>query len=226
MGTISYGYLGGVWSASTSTFSAGMVAFGYSGGPDLKLHGSGRMIQVANITGGVGAPNFTSKAGYFEMVRAKDGAMWINRGTGALKASWKRVNAVRVDSSDGAGTPFKPKRVIDTRSGARKAAGSTTKVVVAPFGTGTSNIPADAVAIIGNLTAVNYTGSGFLAIMPAGVAYNPSTDPSSVNFIVGQVAIANSFVVGLGTGADLGKVQVVVAGHASHFIIDVTGYMQ
>jgi hypothetical protein len=28
---------------------------------------------------------------------------------------------------------------------------------------------ADAVAIIGNLTAVAYTGSGFLAIMPGGI---------------------------------------------------------
>ncbi len=222
MGTISYGYLGGVWSASTSTFSAGMVAFGYTGGPDLKLHGSGRMIQVANITGGVGAPNFTSKAGYFEMVRAKDGAMWINRGTGALKASWKRINAVRVDTADGTGAPFAPFRVYDSRSGAKKGAGSTTTVVIAPSGTGASSIPSDAVAIIGNLTATQYTGTGFLAISPAGV----SVGTSSVNFITGQAAIANGFVVGLGTGVNKGKVQVKVAGHSSHILIDITGYLQ
>jgi len=216
----------GVFSFSSYSGMASVVAVGKTGGPDIKAAGSGRIVQVSNITGGVGAPNFTPAAGYFETVRAGDGAMWINRGTGTLKAAWKRLNAVRVDSSDGAGTPFKPKRVIDTRSGAIKAAGSTTKVTVAGVGAGTSNIPSDAVAVIGNLTAVNYTGSGFLAIMPAGVAFNPASDPSSVNFIVGQKAIANGFVVGLGTGADAGKVQVVVAGHASHFIIDITGYMQ
>ena len=225
-GIVSQGHSGGIWAFSSYSGAAGAIAIGKSGGPDIKAAGSGRIVQVSNITGGVGAPNFTPAAGYFETVRAGDGAMWINRGTGTLKAAWKRLNAVRVDSSDGAGTPFKPKRVIDTRSGAIKAAGSTTKVTVAGVGAGTSNIPSDAVAVIGNLTAVNYTGSGFLAIMPAGVAFNPAADPSSVNFIVGQKAIANGFVVGLGTGADAGKVQVVVAGHASHFIIDITGYMQ
>lgn len=229
MGTISYGYLGGVWGNSSSTFSSGVMAVGYQGGPDLKLRGSGRMVQVPNIGGGVGAPSFTSKTGYFEMVRAGDGAMWINRGTGALQASWKRINAVRVDSSDGTGSPFKPFRVIDTRIGPIKSAGSLTSVPVAGTGTLTSSIPSDAVAIVGNLTAVDYTGAGFLAIMPGGITvgvapgdYNPATDPSSVNFIVGQAAIANGFVCGLVAGA----VQVYVGDQSSHFIIDVTGYMQ
>jgi hypothetical protein len=220
------------------SFSKSYAALGVgapAGAPDIKLGGSGRFVQTANIAGGVGAPNYTPGGGtgyhghgYFEIVRADDGAIWTSRGTGTLKAAWKRVNAVRVDSSDGAGTPFKPKRVIDTRigGGAKKAAGTMNPVVVAGVGAGTSNIPADAVAVIGNLTAVNYTGSGYLAIMPAGVAFNPLADPSSVNFIVGQAAIANGFVVGLGTGANAGKVQVYVSGHASHFIIDVTGYLQ
>ena len=219
----------------SKTGAAALGLFAGYGGPDAKLGGSGRFVQAANIAGGVGAPNYTPSRslsffyhGYFESVRADDGALWISGPTGVGQASWRRVNAVRVDSSDGAGTPFKPKRVIDTRTGgaARRAASTTNKVTVAGVGIGTSNIPADAVAIIGNLTAVSYTGPGFLAIMPAGVAFNPASDPSSVNFIVGQAAIANSFVVGVGSGADAGKVQVYVSGHASHFIIDVTGYLQ
>lgn len=219
---------GGTYTYALGAGRAALLAHALGGGPDAVLNGTGRLVQYNGLAGGIGAPNFNPFPTFFESMRAADGTLWISgaQTTGTSQSRWRRVNAVRVDSSDGAGTPFKPKRVIDTRSGARKAAGSTTPVVVAPFGTGTSTIPADAVAIIGNLTAVNYTGPGFLAIMPAGVAYNPLTDPSSVNFIVGQVAIANSFVVGLGTGANAGKVQVVVAGHASHFIIDVTGYMQ
>jgi hypothetical protein len=226
--------------AYSGTYSAFLgISFSYSyaalgvgaptGAPDVKLGGSGRFVQTANISGGVGAPNYTPGGGtgflghgYFESIRADDGALWISRGTGTLKAAWKRVNAVRVDSSDGTGVPYAPYRVKDTRTGAKPAAGSTTVVQIAGLGGGASNIPADAIAVIGNLTATQYTGGGYLAISPAGVSVTTST----VNFITGQTAIANSFIVGLGTGANAGKVQVKVAGHASHFIIDVTGYFQ
>jgi hypothetical protein len=203
--------------------------------------GSGRLGMVGRLDVGASAPNIapafavTSLGGgptfEHEFVRGNDSSIWASRfaGSGTNQSRWKRINAVRVDSSDGLGSPFKPKRVIDTRSGARKAAGSMTPVTIAGVGTLTSNIPADAVAVIGNLTAVAYTGAGFLAIMPGGIAqgtgagqYNHLVDPSSVNFIVGQGAIANSFVCGLSGG----QVQVYVAGHASHFIIDITGYMQ
>ena len=82
---------------------------------------------------------------------------------------------------------------------------------------------------MGNLTAVSYTGAGFLAIMPAGITigtgvgqYNPAADPSSLNFIVGQAAIANAFVCGLHNG----QLQVYVGLHSSYFIVDVTAYLQ
>jgi hypothetical protein len=91
-------------------------------------------------------------------------------------------------------------------------------VPIAGQGLNNSHIPGDAIAIMGNLTATQYTGSGFLALSPNGVAVTTS----SVNFIVGQGAIANGFIVGLAGG----QVQVKVAGHSSHFIIDVTGYIQ
>ena len=65
--------------------------------------------------------------------------------------------------------------------------------------------------------------------MPAGITvgsgaaqFSPARDPSTVNFIVGQGAIANSFVCGLSGGA----LQVYVAGHSSHFIVDITAYIQ
>jgi len=66
--------------------------------------------------------------------------------------------------------------------------------------------------------------------MPAGITigpgasqFSPTRDPSSINFIVGQAAIANAFVCGLSSG---GALQVYVAGSASHFIIDITAYIQ
>jgi len=205
--------------------------------------GSGRLGMVGRLDVGGVAPNFnpsfvttTHGSAYFEheLVRGNDGSIWASRfdGSSASQTRWKRINAVRLDSQDGLGSPYKPFRVIDTRTGggAIKAAGTMNQVQVSGTGSGTSKIPADAVAVIGNLTAAAYTGGGWLSIMPGGIVqgtgpgqYNPASDPSSVNFQVGQGAIANSFVVGLGNG---GKVQVYVGGHSSHFIIDITGYMQ
>jgi hypothetical protein len=60
--------------------------------------------------------------------------------------------------------------------------------------------------------------------MPSGVPYNPATDTASVNFITGQGATGNSFAVGIGAG---GGVDVFVGTPGtSHYVIDITGYIQ
>lgn len=193
-----------------------------STGIGLYARASGRLRQEGLANAGL--PAYTPNN--FEQVRDANGVLWIHNTSG----SWRRVNTPRFDASNGSGSPFKPFRRLDTRSGLIKAVGSVTTVTIAPSGSGVSAIPADAIAVIGNLTAVAYTGTGFLAIMPAGMSigtaanqYNPSSDPSSVNFILGQYAIANSFVCGLSAA---GALQVYVGGHPAHFIIDITGYIQ
>jgi hypothetical protein len=162
-----------------------------------------------------------------EQVRDANGVLWIHDASG----NWRRVNTVRTDAADGLGGVFKPFRRVDTRLlGGVKAAGVVYPFTVAGQGTGASTIPSGAIAVVDNLTAVNYTGAGFLTVMPAGITvgsgagqYNPNADPSSLNFIVGQAAIANSFVCGLD---NTGSLQVYVGGHSSHFIIDITAYIQ
>lgn len=232
LGVLGYGALG-VFAVGEGSGEPGVLALSFSG-PDAALVGTGRLAQNANITGGAGAPSFTPSSTDFELVRDGTGGIWANSVTGTGlptgQAAWKRVNAVRVDSADGTGGVFKPFRVIDTRSGTIRAAGSVNPVTVAGTGSGASAIPLNAIAVMGNLTAVNYTGPGFLTIMPAGITigsgtgqYNPNSDPSSVNFIVGQVAIANSFVCGLNSA---GQLQVYVGDVSSNFIIDITAYVQ
>lgn len=201
---------------------SGYGVIGESGtGADFYARGSGRIMQNHRVAG---IPNYVPGP-EFEQVRDANGVLWIHDSTGV----WRRVNTTRVDTADGLGNAFKPFRRLDTRSGAIKAAGTLTLVSIAGQGTGASAIPADAIAAVGNLTAVDYTGSGFLAIMPAGIPigtspgdYNPASDPSSVNFIVGQAAIANAFVCGLTAGV----LQVYVGGHSTHFIVDITAYIQ
>jgi hypothetical protein len=212
------GWAGGSSGAGVHGLSdAGYGVIGESNGIGLYAQTSGRIRQDGLLAGGGLIPNYTPNL--FEQVRDADGILWIHNATG----DWRRVNSVRVDAADGSGAPFAPFRVKDTRSGAKPAAGSTTVIPIAGAGSGASSIPADAVAVMGNLTATGYAGPGFLALSPAGV----TVGTSSVNFITGQGAIANGFIVGLGTGVtNGGKIQVKVAGHASHFLVDITAYIQ
>jgi hypothetical protein len=219
---------------SSATYT-GLGVGNIGGGPDLKLGGSGRIVQRANISAGVsGAPSYTPRAAYFEMIRKGDGGLWVSKATPSVgQAAWKPINAVRVDTADGTGAPFKPVRIIDTRSGAIKAPGSVTHVPVAGVGTGASHIPSTAIAVMGNVAAIGYAGAGFLAVMPDGIVigtgpgqYNQSVDPSSINFIVGQYAIANSFVCGLNAGMLQVFVGSLPGATAAHFVIDITCYLE
>jgi hypothetical protein len=196
-------------------------------GIGLYARTSGRLRQ--DPLSATGTPNYSPNN--MEQVRDANGVLFIHNAAGI----WRRVNSVRTDTADGLGNPFKPLRVLDTRgtgSNPPKAPGSVTAITVAGSGTGASTIPGDAIAVTGNLTAAGYTGGGFLAIMPQGITigtgagqYNPAADPSSVNFITGQYAIANSFICGLNPGN--GQLQVYLGGpHTSHFIVDITGYIQ
>lgn len=176
---------------------------------------SGRIRQDGLLAPGL--PGYTPNP--FEQVRDANGVLWIHYGSGV----WRPVNTVRVDAAVGTGVPFTPTRLVDTRTSAKPAKNSILKYAVAGTGSLTSKIPTDAIAVMGNLTATGYSGAGFLTISPAGV----TVTTSSVNFITGQKAIVNSFIVGLGTGTDLGKLQVHVSNNtASHYIIDITAYIQ
>jgi hypothetical protein len=232
-GVAGNGGFAGVYGFSSTAFGV----FGVSKtGVDVKLSGTGRLSSVANITGGVfGAPTFTPGFGNFipefETVRDSYGGMWISRNQGSGQAGWKKVNAVRADSDDGTGTAFKPFRIVDTRGSTGGFIGphgtGNHTFQIAGQGAGKQHIPADAVAIFGNLTVTSFTGTGWLTLVPAGVAHVGS-DPSSVNWGPGmQPAIANSFFIGLGTGANAGKLTVYVnvsTGSNINYILDITGY--
>lgn len=218
------------WAASATGYGvygltdAGTGVVGESNtGIGLYARRSGRIRQEGLANPGL--PNYPPNL--FEQVRDSDGVLWIHNAAG----NWRRVNSLRVDTADGLGNAYQPFRRLDTRNGgaARKAAGSLTVVSIAGQGTGNSAIPADAVAAVGNLTAAAWTGGGYLAIMPSGITigtgagqFNPAVGPSSLNFLTGQSAIANSFICGLSGGA----LQVYVGGASSHFIVDIVGYVQ
>jgi hypothetical protein len=93
-------------------------------------------------------------------------------------------------------TPLSPTRVLDTR----KAIGVTTKTAVPAGGVvklkmlGTDGVPADAAAVVLNLTAADSAGGGYVTAYPDGTA---APNSSNLNFSAGQV-VANVAIVKLG----------------------------
>ena len=109
-----------------------------------------------------------------------------------------------------------PQRLVDTRTaGGALSAGSSRCFAIG----GLSGIPANAAAVMVNVTAVGYSKNGWLSLFPNGQGV-PAT--STVNFDSTEYAIANSAVMGLGTS---GQLCVNAGNSSSHVIIDATGYL-
>ena len=108
-----------------------------------------------------------------------------------------------------------PFRIYDSRPNARPA-NSMTDIPIA----GVGGIPADAIGVVGNLTALGPAANGFLTMFPKGSTLN---QVNSLNYSKGVVALSNHVTVGLGTG---GAVTVYVSGNgATNFLFDVGGYI-
>lgn len=197
------------------------------GSPDLKLDGTGRLAQNPALTGNAqpGHQIFTNgafDAPAHEIVRSDTGAIWASTGSSTGSGTlWKRVNAVRVDNPNGNGSAFAPFRFYDSRNTAKLDSNTLYHQDV----TAHANIPDDAVAIFGNLTATAPNYAGFLRLFPRGATEPPT---SSVNFVANQT-IANFFFLGLGTGGSAGEISLRTSGPAGkqvHAIIDITAYVQ
>ncbi len=114
------------------------------------------------------------------------------------------VEPVRaVDSRNGVGTPASPMAPFETRSFTLR---------------GTNGIPANATAIIANLTATNTTAAGFFTAWPDGSA-RPNS--SNLNFLPGQT-VPNMVMLELGPN---GAISVYNDAGSSDVLLDVTGYV-
>jgi 6-phosphogluconate dehydrogenase (decarboxylating) len=114
-----------------------------------------------------------------------------------------------------------PQRVVDTRSSGGPIGTTQSRCFQIA---GQAGIPADAVGVLLNATAVGDNAPGWLSLYPAGQSV-PGT--STLNFQPGAYAIANGVVTRIGTG---GQVCVNVgtisnSPGSADVILDVTGYM-
>ncbi len=121
--------------------------------------------------------------------------------------------------------PVVPARLLETRSGpsnvtvdhqfegdGRVAAGGVVELTVADRG----GVPADASAVLLNVTAVGPDAAGFVTVWPCGVV-RPLA--SNVNYVAGQV-VPNAVLAKVGVG---GKV-CVFSRAGTDLVVDVNGY--
>ncbi len=119
-----------------------------------------------------------------------------------------------------------PARLLETRSGpnevtvdhlfegiGKRAAGSTLELKV----TGRGGVPADAEAVMLNVTAVSPDEPGFLTVFPCGTTLPKA---SNVNYVAGDV-VPNAVLAKIGTG---GKVCIYTKA-AVDIVADVNGYV-
>jgi hypothetical protein len=130
-----------------------------------------------------------------------------------------RSVAPAVTSTSAAYTAVTPKRVLDTRDGtggvpvAPVGAGATIDLTVA----GANGVPASATGVVLNVTAVNMTANGFLAVFPTAGSHNTS----NLNYMAGQGPVANLVESPLGTG---GAVSFFNSAGSTNVIADLQGY--
>jgi hypothetical protein len=114
-------------------------------------------------------------------------------------------------------TALTPTRLLDTRSGIGGPAGAVPAGgVVALTVTGRAGVPADAGAVVLNVTATQPTSAGWVTAWPAGV---PRPTTSNLNYTSGRT-VPNLVVVKVGAG---GVVNLYTSS-GTHLLADVMGW--
>jgi hypothetical protein len=120
--------------------------------------------------------------------------------------------------SGGLYDPVNPLRVLGTlAAGASIGPGASTAVTV----TGVDGVPADASAVVANVTAAGPTAPGFLTVFPAPASGSPTLPTASnVNFTTGQI-IANRIIIPVGSS---GQIEVYNENGSVKVDVDLDGY--
>lgn len=111
---------------------------------------------------------------------------------------------------------IEPARFLDTRSGARRAAGSDVALTIG----GRGSVPSGAAGVVGTLTAVGATGSTYVTAYPYGQS-RPYV--SNVNITRASQVRPNHVVSGLGSNRF--RLFNAESGHATHLLFDTSGWL-
>jgi hypothetical protein len=116
--------------------------------------------------------------------------------------------------------PITPKRVVDSRFNTGVTGIFVANTPKSFSVAGVAPIPANAIAVTGNVTVTNQTAAGFVSVTPTATSTPPS---STLNFPVGDVR-ANNFTASLDSAGRLAAVYKAVAGKQTHIVVDITGF--
>jgi len=148
---------------------------------------------------------------------------WVANGSGATPylASSQSPNVTRLSSSILGATyvALSPARLLDTRVG-NGLSGAFSAGVARTFQvTGRGGVPANAIAVSGNLTVTGQTAAGYVYLGPLPT---PSPSSSTLNFPLGDDR-ANAVTVALSPTGSLSATYAAAAG-STQLVFDVTGY--
>ena len=132
-------------------------------------------------------------------------------GTSAISAA---DHFTYIAGAPGTFTPTAPTRVLDTRESGPKLGPGASRVLTLA---GVGPVPANATAVVLNVTAAATTTSGDFTVYPT-AGTRPTS--SNLNWIPGQV-VPNLVMVGLGAG---GAVTIYNAKGSAHAVVDLEGY--
>jgi hypothetical protein len=150
-------------------------------------------------------------------------AVWVGDPYANGSGGWSTTIHELVVAGAGAGyTPINPVRVLDSRFGTGLSGVFSANVPRTFAVAGTHGIPANAVAISGNLTVTQQTALGSVSLTPTATASPPS---STLNFPVGDNR-ANNVTIALAPDGTLAAVYKAGAGQHAQLILDVTGYFR
>jgi uncharacterized protein (DUF1501 family) len=150
--------------------------------------------------GADGSIEFASSAGPVDLVVDLSG--WFVSAPSTAAAGYRSVT---------------PRRIADTREGIAFVRGAgPNEVAVLPVA-GVGDVPADATAVVLNVTVTQPSDAGYLTVWPTGAAM-PAT--SSVNWRRGET-VPNLVVVSVGSG---GSVSMFNSAGSTHLVADVFGY--
>ncbi|MEP7112360.1 MAG: Ig-like domain-containing protein [Ilumatobacteraceae bacterium] len=120
--------------------------------------------------------------------------------------------------------PLAPVRVLESRVGQAstfdgqfwqigpRPAGSVTELTIA----GRGDIPADATAVVLNVTVTEPAGTGYITVFPCG---SPTPNTSNLNYLTADT-VANTVIAKIGTN---GKICLYTP-TTTHLIVDLNGY--
>jgi hypothetical protein len=137
----------------------------------------------------------------------------VDDGTGLARSSAFEPAEVTAGTRFAGFNTMSPVRILDTRATAPVGPGQTIGLQVA----GRVGVPADAAAVVMNVTVTEPSTGGYLTVWPSGAS---RPDTSSLNMTAGQT-VANLVVVRLGTG---GAVSVFNASGTAQVLADAVAW--